>query len=79
MHFSNSIEVKRSVHQAFGRDKDFFKLFLVFSIHCLLSMILKSYESPIPSSMPRRLNHDKGCWEREGTATLGRAVVASEV
>ena len=29
--------------------------------------------------MPRRLNHDTGCWEREGTATLGRAVVASEL
>ncbi len=40
-------------------------------------MILTSYESPIPSSMPRRSNHDTGCWEREGTATLGRVAVAS--
>jgi len=42
-------------------------------------MILRSYESPILSSMPRRSNHDTGCWEREGTATLGRAAVASEL
>ena len=40
-------------------------------------MILTSYESPIPSSMPRRSNHDTGCWEREGTATLGRVAVPS--
>ena len=42
-------------------------------------MILMSYESPILSSMPQRSNHDTGCWEREGTATVGRAVVASEL
>jgi len=39
-------------------------------------MILMSYESPNPSSMPGRSNHDTGCWEHEGTATLGRAAVA---
>ena len=54
-------------------------MFLVrggFSIYCLLSMDLTSYELPIHSSMPRRSNHDTGCSERKGTATLGRAVVA---
>jgi hypothetical protein len=54
----------------------FFKLFLVFFIYCLLSMDLTSYDLPILSYMPQRSNHDTGCWEREGTATLGRAAVA---
>ena len=39
-------------------------------------MDLMSYELPILSSMPQRSNHDTGCWEREGMATLGRAAVA---
>ena len=39
-------------------------------------MDLTSYELPILSSMPQRSNHDTGCWEREGMATLGRAAVA---
>ena len=40
-------------------------------------MNLTSYESPISSSRPRRSNHDTGYWGHEGTATLGRAAVAS--
>ncbi len=40
-------------------------------------MDLTSYESPILSSMPRHSNHNTGCWEHEGTATLDRAAVAS--
>ena len=40
-------------------------------------MNLTSYKLPIPSSRPQHSKNDTGYWERKGTASLGRAVVAS--